>query len=505
MTDQSEANPKLNRLKAICGEIYDLNTAAALLEWDQQVNMPPAAGQDRAMQIARLNLLAHQIETSTEYGELLEEMTSLRHQMPPESDDFCLLRVLQRNYLRALRIPDEYVEEFSRETGTAFNVWEKARAADDFAMFRPALERIFNLRRQYSEFFAPHDHIYDPLLEDFEPGLKTAEVLRIFAILREEQTALLQEIMAKTPPDSQILAGNFAADKQWLLTKESASLIGFDWKRGRLDKSTHPFTTTINLNDVRITTHIHENNLISALYSTIHECGHAIYEQGIAPELNRSPLGTGASLAIHESQSRLWENIVGRSRDFLTSFYPRIQTAFPETFNTVSLENFYRAINLVCPSLIRTESDEMTYNLHIMLRLELEIEVLEKRIAVSDLPDAWRSKMQNYLGITPNNDVDGVLQDVHWATGAIGYFPTYALGNLISAQIWQTASRDLPDLSQQLRNGNTVALRNWLHEKLYRHGSKFYPSELVQKITGSPIDPKPYLDYLKNKYRKIYN
>jgi carboxypeptidase Taq len=296
------------------------------------------------------------------------------------------------------------------------------------------------------------------------------------------------------------LNGHFDPKAQWQLARESASMLGFDWERGRLDKSSHPFTTTFNLTDVRITTNVCEKNILSSLYSTMHECGHALYEQGIVQELDRTPLGTGASLAIHESQSRLWENIVGRSLDFLTAFYPQIQAKFPKQFQHVALNDFYRAVNQVRPSLIRTESDEMTYNLHIMLRLELEIEVLEKRTAVADLPEAWRNKMNDYLGVIPKNDAEGVLQDVHWAGGAIGYFPTYALGNVISAQIWETALNELPNLQKQIRSGNLAELRNWLREKLHRHGGKFYPSELVKNITGNAIDPKPYLNYLKQKY-----
>lgn len=493
-------NLKLKKLKKLCGEIHDLNTANAVLEWDQQVNMPAAGSAGRAMQMSLLSSLAHEKETSAEYGELLEELKSFRNELSPESDDFCLLRILQRDYERARRIPAEYIEEFSRETGTAFNIWEQARKAKDFKIFQPSLERIFNLRRQYAEFFAPYEHIYDPLLEDFEPGIKTAEVIKIFEILRREQIILLDKTLASQQPDSKILNGHFDPKAQWQLARESASMLGFDWERGRLDKSSHPFTTTFNLNDVRITTNVCEKNILSSLYSTMHECGHALYEQGIAQELDRTPLGTGASLAIHESQSRLWENIVGRSLDFLTAFYPQIQAKFPKQFQHVALNDFYRAVNQVRPSLIRTESDEMTYNLHIMLRLELEIEVLEKRTDVADLPEAWRNKMNDYLGVIPKNDAEGVLQDVHWAGGAIGYFPTYALGNVISAQIWETALNELPNLQKQIRSGNLAELRNWLREKLHRHGGKFYPSELVKNITGNAIDPKPYLNYLKQKY-----
>ncbi len=492
---------KLQELKKICAEINDLKTTAAVLEWDQQVNMPHAAGEARAAQMSLLSGKAHETFVSDRMGALLEDLKPLYAELPHDSDDYCLLRQLYRDYEREKKVPLEYVNEFSMTTGIAFGKWEEAKATNDFALFKPYLEKIFDLRRQYAGFFAPYEHIYDPMLGDFEPGTRTAEVISVFKVLRDAQVALIKEITAWPQVDDTLLKQHCPESGQWQLCRDAASLVGFDWNRGRLDSAEHPFTTTFNLSDVRITTHIHENNLMSAIFSTMHEGGHAIYEQGVAMELDRGPLGTGASLAIHESQSRLWENLVGRSQDFLNYFYPVIQRHFPGQFGHIPLNNFYRAVNKVEPSLIRIEADEATYNLHIMLRMELEIAVLEEKVAVSDLPEAWREKMREYLGVVPQTDTEGVLQDVHWACGMIGYFPTYALGNVISAQIWEKAMVEIPDLAAQVGRGNLVPLREWLTGMIYRHGAKFYPSELVKMVTGGGLDPQPYLRYLKNKFQ----
>lgn len=492
---------KLQELKKICAEIYYLKTTAAVLEWDQQVNMPRAGSEGRAAQMSLLSGKAHEIFVSDRVGALLEDLKPFYAGLSHDSDDYCLLRQLYRDYEREKKIPLEYVNEFSMTTGIAFGKWEEAKNTDNFALFKPYLEKIFNLRRQYAGFFAPCEHIYDPLLNDFEPGTRTVEVLSVFKVLRDAQVALIREITSRHLPDDTILKQYCPENGQWKLCRNVASLIGFDWNRGRLDSAEHPFTTTFNLNDVRITTHIYEKNLMSAIFSTMHEGGHAIYEQGVDRALDYSPLGTGASLAIHESQSRLWENLVGRSKDFLNYFYPEIQRQFPGQFGNIKLNDFYRAVNKVEPSLIRIEADEATYNLHVMLRMELEIAVLEEKITVSDLPAAWREKIHEYLGVVPQSDAEGVLQDVHWAGGMIGYFPTYTLGNIISAQIWEKAMEELPGLGKQISQGNLISLREWLTEKLYRHGAKFYPAELIKMVTGNNLDPQPYLRYLQNKYQ----
>lgn len=383
---------KLNKLKTILGEVHDLSTALAVLDWDQQVNMPVAGSDGRASQTSTISRMAHEIFVDDQVGELLEALESYRRELPPDSDDACLLKVTRREYDRKKKVPAAYVAEFAAVTSAAHMQWEHARAQSDFSIFKPALEKIFRLRREYAGFFAPYDHVYDPLLDEFEPGMKTADVKEIFAQLRPQQVTLIHAIREKAAPDASFLHQQFEPQQQWNFGVEAAKMIGYDMKRGRQDKAAHPFTTTFNLNDVRITTRIFSDSF-SGLFSTLHEAGHAIYEQNISPLLERSPLGTGASLAIHESQSRLWENLVGRSREFWTFFYPRLQAAFPGRFDDVSLEKFYRGINRVEPGLIRVDADEATYNLHVMLRLELEIAVLEGQITVSDLPEAWNEKM----------------------------------------------------------------------------------------------------------------
>jgi carboxypeptidase Taq len=386
----------------------------------------------------------------------------------------------------------------------AQEAWVTARTESKFSLFQPHLEKIVEMRRQYADFFKPYDHIYDPLLDDYEPGLKTADVQQIFSRLRTEQVALIKAIAASKPVDDSFLKVTLDEQKQWDFGVEVITRFGYDWQRGRQDKAPHPFTTSFGSGDVRITTRFLPNSGSSALFSTMHECGHALYEQGISPSLRRTLLMNGASMALHESQSRLWENLVGRSKEFWTCFYPRFQSLFSDTLANVSLEGFYKGINKVEPSLVRVESDEATYNLHIMLRMEIEIALMEGSLAVKDLPAVWNAKMHEYLGITPPSDAMGVLQDIHWSGGSIGYFPTYALGNLISVQLWEKIEEDIPTLQSQIRAGDFTSILAWLREKLHRHGAKFDPQDMVLKITGSKITPEPYLRYLKQKYSEIY-
>ncbi|MFZ6026604.1 MAG: carboxypeptidase M32 [Chloroflexota bacterium] len=492
------------RLKAQLAEVADLGAAAALLGWDQQCYMPPGSAEGRGYQLATLARLAHVKFTSDEVGQLLADLKPYADQIDPDSDDARLLRVTQRAWDKRVKVPTALVVEMTQLAANAHNVWAEARAKNDFARFRPYLEKIVDLRRQYAEVFAPYGHVYDPLLDDFEPGLKTADVQAIFDALRPQQVALIQAIKARPQVDAGFLHQPFDEQKQWAFGVEVVTRMGFDWQRGRQDRAVHPFCTNFGIDDVRITTRVSPDFLNPALFGTIHEAGHALYELGIDPALGRTPLAAGASLAIHESQSRLWENIVGRSLPFWEHFYPRLQAFFPAQFGGLPLETFYKGINRVEPSFIRVEADEATYNLHIMLRLELEIALMEGSLAVEDLPEAWNERFQQYFGLTPPTDTLGVLQDVHWSGGMIGYFATYALGNLISAQLWECIQRDLPGLGDQIRRGEFAALLGWLREKVHRHGAKFEPQELVQRITGSKIDPAAYMRYLRGKYGEVY-
>ncbi|HPS56876.1 MAG TPA: carboxypeptidase M32 [Spirochaetota bacterium] len=495
---------KYNKLKVILGEIADLHHTAALLDWDQQTYMPHGAAEARGRQIATISTIAHNKSTSPELGRLLDELRPWAEEHDPGSSEYRMVKVAQRDYLKEVRVPADYVEEFSIVTTAAHHAWTEAREKSDFAVFRPHLERIVELNRRYVSFFPPADHPYDTLLDNFEPGMKTADVKAIFEKLRPLQVKLIQAIAGRPQVDDSFMGLRYDEQKQWDFGVQVATAFGFDWTRGRQDKSAHPFTTSFSMDDVRITTRFEKSSGASALFSTMHETGHALYEQGISPALNRTPLEGGASLAIHESQSRLWENLVGRSLPFWEHFYPKLQKLFPEQISGISLETYYKGINKVERSLIRVEADEATYNLHIMLRLELEIAMIEGSIAVKDLPHAWNSKMKDYLGITPNDDARGVLQDIHWAGGMLGYFSTYALGNLVSAQLWEKHASDNPGIDEQMRKGDFTNLLDWLRKNIHCHGRKFEPQELVQRVTGSAIDPAAYMRYLDNKYDGIY-
>ena len=495
---------KIEQLKATLAEISDLDHATALLAWDMQTYMPPAGAEGRGNQLAILDRLVHDRITSPDLGKLLDELKPYAATLEPDSDGARLIKVTARKYDKALHIPARYIEESARLTALAEQAWVVARQKSDFSIFQPYLERTVALRKEYASFFPGIDHPYDALLDDFEPGMKTAEVKTIFDGLRSKQVELIKAIAAKPQVDDGFLHQPFEAARQWSFGEEVISKLGFDWKRAWQDKSAHPFTMEIGLKDVRITTRVDANSLNTLLFGTLHECGHAFYSLGVAPELERTSLQDSASFGLDESQSRLWENLVGRSRPFWKHFYPRLQEIFPQ-LSTIPLDKFYRGINKVAPSFIRVEADEATYNLHILLRLEIEIALLEGKLEVKDLPALWNAKMQETLGVTPPNDAMGVLQDIHWSQGSIGYFATYALGNLISAQLWGKANQDIPDLEGQIEAGRFEALLGWLREKIHRHGAKFEPQELVQRVTGSRIDPAAYIRYLTRKFGEIYN
>ena len=496
---------ELERLRHSLGEIFDLRAASAVLQWDQQVNMPPGGAANRAAQLSTLDQLAHEKFIADAMGELLASTQTETASLDPDSDGPRLVRKAQRDFLKARKVPAEFVGEFARVSALAQEAWTRARPANDFATFRPHLEKVFELRRQYAQFFAPFDHPYDPMLDDFEPGLKAAQVKAVFDELRPRQVALVRAIQERgRPVDDSFLHLEFDVQKQWDFGIEVAKAYGYDFERGRQDKSAHPFTTTFGLGDVRITTRFYPKLLTSSIFSTMHEAGHALYDQGSRPELDRTPLLGGTSLAIHESQSRMWENFVGRGRAFWTGFLPRLKNYFPQQLGSVKIEEFYRAVNKVEPSLIRVEADEATYNLHIMLRFDLELALAEDRLDVRHLPEEWNAKMREFLGLTPPNDSQGVLQDVHWSTGLMGYFPTYALGNLIAAQLWERIQADLPRLNDEIAQGRFGSLLAWLREHLHQHGSKFEPVELLQRVLGTGLSAQPYLRYLETKFGEVY-
>lgn len=496
---------KLNEFKQILAEITDLGRAQALLGWDQQVYMPRGGAEDRGNILETLATITHNKFVSKEMGALIEKLKPYADKLDPESDDACLIKRIAHNYEKETKVSMKWVGEFARVTTIAQGVWEEAKHKNDFKLFQPHLEKIVELRKEYAEFFKPYDHVYDPLLDDFEPGLKTKEVKEIFGKLRPQQVELLKKIAAKPEIDDSFLHIPYPEQGQWDFGVDVITHFGYDWNRGRQDKSVHPFTTGFGIDDVRITTRFDPERAASALFSTMHEAGHAMYEQGVKPALRRTPIAGGASMAVHESQSRMWENLVGRSKSFWKFFYPKLVKIFPEQLKKVSMEAFYKGINKVEPSLIRVEADEATYNLHVMLRLELEIALLEETVKVKDLPQAWNERMKDYLGVVPPTDTLGVLQDVHWSGGMLGYFPTYALGNLVSAQLWEKINEAIPDLDDQIEHGKFDALLGWLRTNIHQHGAKFEPQVLVKKVTGSTITPEPYMRYLTQKFTEIYH
>jgi carboxypeptidase Taq len=495
---------KLKQLKALLAEVVDLNHVQALLGWDQQTYMPQEGSEARGNQLATLGRISHQKFTSDEIGKLLEDLEKEFEGADSDSDDARLLKVTRHDYDQATRVPSEFVAEFAVVTAKAFEAWVEAKEKSDFSIFQQHLEKIVELNQRFVTFFPPADHPYDVLLDQFERGMKTADVREIFDALRPQQVELLRAIAEKPQVDDAFLRTDYDEKKMWEFSELIAGKFGYDWERGRQDLAAHPFTTNFSINDVRITTRFEEENPTNMLFSTMHEVGHGLYELGIQQDYERTPLAGGASLGVHESQSRMWENLVGRSMPFWEHFYPEFQELFPSQLGDIDLDTFYKGLNKVEPSLIRVNADEATYNMHIMLRLELEIAMIEGAIEVKDLPEIWNTKMEEYLGITPPNDAKGVLQDVHWSGGMMGYFSTYALGNLISLQLWEKIMADIPDLPEQFRAGKFDALLAWLREKIHVHGTKYEPQELIQKVTGSKIDSAPYVRYLREKYSAIY-
>jgi len=498
-------NEKIERLNASLAEISDLGGIAALLGWDQQVLMPKGGVNDRGNQAALIGGLMHDRITSDELGKLISDLENEIGDLNADNDDARNVRKAKWHYEQNSRIPKKTMIEFLMVTTQANEIWVKARRNNNFASYQPILQRIVELRQEVAEYFKPYDHIYDPLLDMFEPGMKTAEVKQIFNDLRPKQVELIKAIAASKQVDNSFLKKKYDKVFQEKFGRHVITRFGYDWNRGRLDVTTHPFTTGFGLGDVRITTRYLDDDGVSALFSTMHEAGHAMYSQGCNPLYARTALQDATSLAFHESQSRMWENLVGRSKEFWTFFYPSFQMLFSDHLGNVDLETFYKGINRVEPSLIRVEADEATYNLHIMLRLEIEIGLMEQTISTKDLPEIWNAKMRDYLGVTPTNDSQGVLQDIHWSGGMIGYFATYALGNLLSVQLWEKMLKDIPNILDEMAKGEFSSILHWLRENVHQYGSKYNSQELIQKITGSKISAEPYIRYLNQKYRQIYN
>jgi carboxypeptidase Taq len=488
----------LEQLEERLGKITDLERISRVLSWDQQTMMPPAGSDHRADHLSTLRRIAHELLVADETGRLLDELRPLEESLESASDDAALIRVARRDYEKAVRVPTDLRAEMTRAAAQARPVWVKAKAESNFELFLPALERNVELRRRYVACFDDVEEPYDILLDDFEPYTTTAEVREIFEELKAELVPLIAELRDGEVDDS-FLSGSFPVERQERLAKEVVGLFGFRPDTWRLDPTEHPFASGAGVDDVRITTH-YDPETMKSFFSTMHEYGHGLYSHQLPRGLQRLPTGNACSLGIHESQSRLWENLVGRSPQFWRFFYPRVQETYPEQLSGVALDRFVAGINRVKPSLIRIKADEVTYGMHIILRFELEQDIINGRVELRDLPQVWNERMHDYLGVDVPDDAHGVLQDTHWASGLIGYFATYLLGSVMSVQIWEKALEDVPDLEGQVERGEFAALRDWLGEHVHAQGRKFSPQETLEHATGSRIDAKPYLAYLRAKY-----
>jgi carboxypeptidase Taq len=493
---------KFEELRQRLAEITDLGKTMALLSWDQQVLMPTRGAAARAEQLATVGRIAHQKFTSTEVGKLIDDLRDWGEQHDYDSFEASLIRVAARDWEKASKVPADLRAEMSRSAALANQVWVDARRENDFASFLPVLRRNLDLRKQYIDCFEVTGEPYDIVLDDYERGMKTVEVRRIFDYLKEHQAPLVQEVAGNGHAEKR--AKTFDIEAQKVFELEVVGEFGFSTDAWRLDPTVHPFASGTGISDIRITTRYFPDRL-EGLFGTMHEFGHGLYEHQIDPALERSPLARGVSLGMHESQSRMWENMVGRSLPFWRRFFPRLQELHPDALRGYDADTWYREVNAVDPSLIRVEADEATYNLHIILRFELEQAMLADDFPLEQLPEEWNRRMWEYLGIDVPSDTEGVLQDVHWSGGSIGYFPTYALGNLISAQIWERVTAELPDIDTAIEEGDFAPLRDWLREHLHRHGRKYTPAETLERVSGnSQIDPEPYVRYLRTKLSGIY-
>jgi carboxypeptidase Taq len=487
-------------------EIHDLEKAAGVLAWDRQVNMPEGGATARTQQMATLRRISHNLSVADEFGEALAAAEAELAGLAYDSNEAALLRYLRYDYEKERKLPAEFVARMTTISGEAFIAWQKARANDDFPAFRPHLDKIIALAQEMADYYGYEDEKYDALLDTYERGMKTADVRAIFQAAREALVPLRQAIEERGAPiDDSILHQPYPVEKQREFAEYIARAIGYDFDRGHLGTATHPFASSFSRDDARITTRWYPHFLNPSLFGTLHECGHAMYEQGTHPDLARTPLARGTSSGIHESQSRMMENIVGRSRGFWQAYFPKLQAIFPDQLGSSTADDFYRAVNKVQPSFIRVEADELTYNLHIILRFELEQAMLNGDLVAAELPTAWNDKMQELLGVVPPDDREGCLQDIHWSRPSFGYFPTYALGNLYAAQFYEAAVATDPRIPQQMAEGNTEALLAWLRENIHQHGRKYTPAELVQRVTGRPLSHRPFVRYVTAKFTEVYN
>jgi carboxypeptidase Taq len=482
---------------------------SAVLQWDQETYLPSSAVEERSEQLAAIEGVAHERAADAEIGVLLERLGSVSdhprgdESLPAIERDF--LRMLRREYDRAVALPSDLVTAQARDAGLSQAAWVRARRANDFSGFAPHLRTMIAHAKRKAECLGFAERPYDGLLDLYEPGLTEASVAAVFGPLRERLASLVRRIAEKPSPDTTFLSAAYPVEAQDAFGRSVMRELGFESARGRLDLSAHPFTTTLGADDVRITTRYSPTNFVAGLFSTIHETGHALYELGFGPDLRPSLLADGASMGIHESQSRLWENVIGRSLPFWKGRFPALKAAFGAQLSGIDAEAFYRAVNVVRPSLIRVDADEVTYSLHVILRFELERRLFSGALEVDELPEAWRKLMADLLGVEPTGDADGVLQDVHWSIGAFGYFPSYALGNLYGLQFWRALKKDLPDVDTAIEAGRFDRILAWLREKIHSMGRRLDPVDLLASVTGESLDSRPFIEYLETKYGSLYS
>ena len=502
-------NKHFDEMKKLSRNSATFDAISALLEWDQETHMPKESIDYRSEQVELIASLAHRSKTNTEYAKALSKLIDIESgqindpTLTPREQ--AAAREWRRDYLKSSKLPTEFVEEFAKTTSKSMYVWSEAKKHSDFSTFSPHLKKIIELNKKKAELLGYEKHPYDALLDLYEPGMTTEIITPLFAKLKLSLTDMLRKIEGRPKHNRSFLNGPFPPYHQLHFSKMILKEMGFHENYSRLDLSDHPFCSSLNPKDIRMTTRVVPGMPLSCIFSVIHEAGHGIYEAQLDESMYGTPLCNAASLGIHESQSRLWETIIGKSHYFWRHFYPLLQQEFPDALSDIGLDEFFFAVNHVEPSLIRVEADEVTYCLHVIIRYELELGLIEGSIQVEDLPKIWSRKMTEYLGITPGNDREGCLQDIHWSMGALGYFPTYALGNIYAAQIFETLKKQHPDWQQKLSSGNLLFIRHWLGEHLHKFGREFTPSEIIKKISDKEIDTAPYIQYLHKKFSKIYN
>ena len=498
----------LDELKEAGREIYLLGHAGAVLGWDQETYMPPAAVEERSEQLSLLEGLLHDRLTDSRLKKLFDELGATEENpagTAAESEvDRGYVRKFFRDYTLATKLPKKLVVELARQSSIGQNRWGEARKESDFSLFEPVLTKLLELSREKAELYGYENHPYDALIDQYEPGMRTAKVKKVFDDLIPGLKNLLGKIETAEQVENGFLHAAYPVELQRQFSREVLEDIGYDFERGRLDDSAHPFTTTLGADDVRVTSRYNDSYFPTGIFGVVHECGHGLYELGFSDEIRGNILADGASLGIHESQSRMWENIIGRSRFFWQRYFTRLGELFPQPLLDTDEEAFFRAINKVEPSFIRIDADEVTYNLHIALRFGLELDMISGKLPVRNLPDEWNRRFTDLLGLTPADDAEGVLQDIHWSFAAFGYFPTYTLGNLYGAQFFSALERDLPDWAELIRTGDFSSLLTWMRERLHRHGSVYTSEELCERVTGAALDPRHFIQYLNEKFGSVY-